>query len=64
VVAGEGTVLIDSRRAQESFEFHLDLIVLFFYLLRDKFGIVLQHTSMRNAAMHFAICGFREVIAH
>ena len=29
------------------------------FFLPDKSGIVLQRTSMRNAAMHFAICRLR-----
>ena len=29
--------------------------------LSGKSGIVLQQSGMRNAAMHFAICGFWEV---
>ena len=45
-----------SSRAQDLFEFHQQWIVLPFFLLPDKSGIVLQRASMRNAAMHFAIC--------
>ena len=57
---GDGAVLIGNSGTQELFEFHRLWIVLLFFLRPGKLGIVLQHTSKRNAVMHFAIYGLPE----
>ncbi len=61
---GDGAMLIDISGSQELFEFHWQWIVLLFFILLGKPDIVLQRTSMRNAAMHIAICGLREGLVH
>jgi hypothetical protein len=58
--AGDGAEFIETSGTLKLFEFHRLWIVLLFFLRSGKLGIVLQHTSMRNAAMHFAICGLHD----